>query len=227
MAPAGFWRREAAWTLDASIVAVAALALTAPGVGTRLAGVDAATGALAQRMARLMLDGSASGASPVEMAMAWMQAPAMHAAMAGLQGALWALAAPPLAVFAVLWLAWSVGFESSRWQATPGKRALGLCVVDAVGRRPAPARVLWRHLAGTLSWLTLNIGHAVAALPPAHRSLHDIASATRVCTTRTGAPLPPWTRAWIGLHLLALLAAQVWAVAALQARLLSAFAAAG
>lgn len=226
MEPAGFWRREAAWTLDAAVVAVPALVLAAPGVDRRLARLDAAAGRLAERLAQLMIEGLASGASPLAMARAWVRAPALHAAMGDLQASLWALAWPPLAAFAVLWLAWSVGFESSRWQATPGKRVLGLRVVDAAGHRPAPLRILWRHLCGALSWLTLNLGHAMAALPPAHRSLHDLASATRVERAGADVPLPPWARAWIALQVGGLLAAQAWAVVALQARMLAAFAAA-
>ncbi|HST45867.1 MAG TPA: RDD family protein [Luteimonas sp.] len=220
MSPAGFWRREAAWTLDAALVALPTLALTLPGTmaaGAR-AGValDALTGQLAQRL----MEGVASGDPPVLLALAWLQAPGMRVAMADLDSAAWAAVLPPLAVFAALWLVWSLAFECSSWQATPGKRALGLQVVDSHGRPLRPGRSLLRHLCGTLSWLTLNIGHGLAALPPAHRTLHDIASATRVECTAAPGPLPAWARAWVALQFAGLLAAHAWLLASLQARLL-------
>src|SRR5919197_191518 len=67
----------------------------------------------------------------------------------------------------VLWflLAWiyCAGLESSPWQATLGKRALGLVVIDGRGRRVSFVRASVRFLGGTLSGLLLGIGYLVAA----------------------------------------------------------------
>ena len=45
-------------------------------------------------------------------------------------------------------------------------RAFGLKVTDVQGRRLKAGHALQRHLAAGLSWLTLNLGHAMALFPP-------------------------------------------------------------
>jgi len=75
-----------------------------------------------------------------------------------------------------------IGFEASAWQATPGKRWLGLKVVDLHGTRIGWGRASARFLAGTLSWLTLNLGHALAGWRADGRALHDLVAGTRVVT---------------------------------------------
>ena len=80
-----------------------------------------------------------------------------------------------------------------------------------------------RHVAGLLSWLTLNIGHLMAAVPPQKRALHDYVAGARVVNTHEGARLPGWARAWIGAQVLALFVLLCWLmlryVAALEAGL--------
>lgn len=215
--PAGFWQRYAAWSLDAAVLALPAWWLTRAATAGAAAEGNAALGLIAAPFAQAAI-AVLEGASPHDAAWRLLADPALTQAAARLQGALWQGLAPPVAAFAALGLAWHAGFERSRWQASPGKRALGLRVVDAAdGRPPAPGRSVWRHLAGTASWLTLNVGHALAALPPRHLSLHDRLSATRV-VARTRA-VPPWAWAWIALQAAALLAAKVWLLARVNAAL--------
>src|SRR5690606_24149996 len=101
-------------------------------------------------------------------------------------------------------------------RATPGKRALGMHVATASGNAPGTGRLLLRFVAGTLSWTSLNIGHLMAAMPPAHAALHDRASGTRVLLD-AGAParMPGWAAAWLGLLAAGLLLASAWAAATL------------
>ncbi|MDR0359016.1 MAG: RDD family protein, partial [bacterium] len=84
----------------------------------------------------------------------------------------------------VLWflLAWiyCAGLESSPWQATLGKRALGLVVVDGRGRRVSFLRASVRFLGGTLSGLLLGIGYLVAAFTRRHQALQDHGAYTLV-----------------------------------------------
>lgn len=210
-APAGFWRRYAAWTLDAAIIGVPVLLLAWPAMTTAAAALGASFDALSARLATLMLDGLASAQSPLLLSRLWLADPLLLQATRDLQSALGALLLPPLLAFVALSLTWHVVFERSARQATPGQRALGLIVVDDAGRRPPAGHALLRFLAGSLSWLTLNLGHALAALPPRHLALHDRVSGTRVCLRSDQAkPLPPWAKAWIALQLLALLAANAW-----------------
>jgi hypothetical protein len=122
----------------------------------------------------------------------------------------------PLLLYALLACVWTVGFEASSWQATPGKRALGLSVVDRDGRRLRSGGALLRFLAAGLSWLSLNIGHALAAFPP-YLALHDHASGTRVLAAREGTRLPAWAWAWLALLGLAFAVAVGWGFLWLQA----------
>lgn len=224
MRPAGFWRRCAAWSLDALPVGLAALALRAPTLRTDAAALAAAWNALVDALARRMADAiggvdAAPGAGALlALVRGAMRDPALLAASGEVQAALAALALPPLLVFTALFLAWCVGFERSPLRATPGKRALGLRVAAASGDAAGTGRLLLRFLAGTLSWLSLNVGHLLAAIPPAHATLHDRVSATRVVMA-ADAPdaLPPWARAWLWILAAALLLATAWAAAAMAA----------
>jgi uncharacterized RDD family membrane protein YckC len=210
-APAGFWRRYAAWTLDAAIIGLPVLLLAWPVMTTAKAALGAAFAALSARLATLMLDGLASAQSPLLLSRQWLADPALLQATGALQSALGALLLPPLLGFVAASLAWHVGFERSRRQATPGQRALGLVVIDDAGRRLPAGYALLRFAAGSLSWLTLNLGHAMAALPPRHLALHDRVSGTRVRLRDPDAKaLPAWAKAWIALQLLALLVANAW-----------------
>ena len=97
-----------------------------------------------------------------------------------------------------------------------------MVVADADARATLP-RVAVRHVAGALSWLTLNLGHALAAVPPQKRALHDYIAGLHVVDDAAGQPLPGWARTWLGLQLVAGFLLPVWLllrdVAALQAGL--------
>ena len=66
------------------------------------------------------------------------------------------------------------GFESSSYQATPGKMALGIQVTDLHGRRISFARATGRHFAKILSALLLLIGFLMIAFTREKQGLHDI-----------------------------------------------------
>ena len=70
--------------------------------------------------------------------------------------------------------------ESSAHQATPGKRALGIKVTDAQGRRLTRGRALGRWFAAALSYLTFYIGFLLAAFTERKRALHDMVADTLV-----------------------------------------------
>ncbi len=74
----------------------------------------------------------------------------------------------------------SVVAESGFHQATWGKRLVGLRVETVEGRDLTWQQALARFAAGTLSWGTLNIGHAMGRFRDDRRMLHDLASNTRV-----------------------------------------------
>lgn len=104
--------------------------------------------------------------------------------------------------------------ESSAWQATPGKRLVGIKVTDDSGARLGRGQAFGRFFAGGLSWLTLNIGHALAAWTPDRRALHDMVAGTRVENADPSRPdMPFW--GWLvvaasALLFVVLIAASAW-----------------
>jgi uncharacterized RDD family membrane protein YckC len=63
--------------------------------------------------------------------------------------------------------------ESSSWQATVGKRFLGLIVVDGEGRRLSFARAGGRQIGRFLSYLTFYVGFLLILFTEKHQALHD------------------------------------------------------
>lgn len=205
MVAAGFWRRCAAWSLDAALVGAPVALLAWPRAQRSAAEFGSQYQALLESAARSLGDALVAGMPPAAATTQWLADPALRAATQSLQHTLFALAWPPLLGFAALGALYHLAFEAAPGQATPGQRALGLRVVDANGGRIGHGRALLRHAAGTLSWLTLNIGHALVLLRPDRRALHDLIAGTRVVQScAADAPLPAWARAWLGLQVLLL-----------------------
>jgi len=71
-------------------------------------------------------------------------------------------------------------FESGPWQATPGKRLLGLIVTDDVGNKVSFGRATARYFSKTLSSLIFCIGYIVAAFTDRKQALHDLICKTLV-----------------------------------------------
>jgi uncharacterized RDD family membrane protein YckC len=90
---------------------------------------------------------------------------------------------PPMRVFlpmeamflTVNWLYFAL-MESSRWQGTLGKRALGLGVSDTLGRRVSFGRASGRFFGKLLSGLTFLVGYVMAGFTEKKQALHDILS---------------------------------------------------
>jgi len=75
-------------------------------------------------------------------------------------------------------------FFVSRFQATPGKMALGLKIVRSDGSALSTGRIIGRHFAEVLSSLILGIGYIMVAFDDEKRALHDQICDTRVIKTR-------------------------------------------
>ncbi len=97
------------------------------------------------------------------------------------KAALFGLAILGLYLIAIVgaWL-YEALMESSRWQATLGKRALGLRVVDLEGRHISFGRATGRHFAKILSGMILNIGFLMAGFTSKKQALHDMIAGTLV-----------------------------------------------
>ena len=77
-------------------------------------------------------------------------------------------------------------FESGRWQATPGKRLMGLRVTNITGDRISFARASGRTFAKYISAITLGIGYIMVGLTDKKQGLHDIMATTLVLRGKAG-----------------------------------------
>lgn len=66
-----------------------------------------------------------------------------------------------------------------RWDATPGKMALGLKLIRSDGERLSLGRVVGRYFSELLSGIIFLIGYIIAGFDDEKRALHD-----RICDTR-------------------------------------------
>jgi len=77
------------------------------------------------------------------------------------------------------WLYYAL-LESSAWQATLGKKALGLEVTDLDGNRISFGRATGRFFAKIISSIILGIGYLMAGFTEKKQALHDILAGTLV-----------------------------------------------
>ena len=199
-APAGFWRRAAAWSLDWLMLSPLVIALVRTPLASAFAAFSNALGALQDWLLEHAL--LAPHASLFGLAHQVAQDPDLRQALADASVTVQSAMASATLRAALLALPWFVGFEASAWAATPGKRLLGLRVCDMAGGRVSLRRAVARFAAGSLSWLTLNLGHALAGWRRDHRALHDLVAGTLV---RGRGPTPGWARGFVfGIVLLML-----------------------
>jgi uncharacterized RDD family membrane protein YckC len=154
---AGFWKRVAAYILDAIILYIPSMLLE------KMFGGDAAQ-------------------------------EAYKLAVANAAGDMHAIQAAQLHHLAVMWPATLLGIviawayfalcESSAWQATIGKLALGIRVTDLQGERISLPRALGRYPAKVLSALILGIGFLMVAWTGRNQGLHDMIVGTLVLNGR-------------------------------------------
>jgi uncharacterized RDD family membrane protein YckC len=92
----------------------------------------------------------------------------------------------------VTWLYYAF-CESSSWQGTIGKKALGLRVTDMNGQRIGFGNATGRHFGKILSGIIFGVGFIMIAFTEKKQGLHDIMAGTLVLTG--GAPqeypMPP------------------------------------
>jgi uncharacterized RDD family membrane protein YckC len=75
---------------------------------------------------------------------------------------------------------------SSLWQATVGKKLLGLKVVDFNGSKPSSGQIWGRSLASLLSWFPLfGIGYLMVFFTARRQTLHDMMAGTLVVKNPT------------------------------------------
>lgn len=223
MQPAGIVRRYAAWSLDAAVLALVAWAVCHQRIGLGLERCREALAVISDQVAHAMLRVFEQGGSLFSFAIGLSGDGALRASTMELAAAVTATLWPPVLAFALMGLPYHALFESSRPQATPGKRALGLRVVGADGGRIGLGRAWLRQMVGVLSWLSLNLGHAWAAVPPRRQALHDAIARARVVQPEQAGALPMWARAWIAFQVALSFAALAWLLQTTNAALQGAF----
>lgn len=154
---AGFWKRLAAYILDAILLYIPSVLIE------KMFGGDVATAALERAVA-------ASAGNP-ELVLAAQQQ--YYATM-------W----PALLIGALIAWAYFAICESSAWQGTIGKLALGIRVTDLHGARISLARAIGRYPGKFLSAFILCIGFLMVAWTQRKQGLHDMLAGTLVLNGR-------------------------------------------
>jgi uncharacterized RDD family membrane protein YckC len=155
---AGFWKRVAAYILDAIILYIPNNLLIMKAMG--------------------------DGAAQETMKQSMLAAPGDPHVMMAAYGQYYATMGTALIITGVLtWLYFAI-CESSPWQATLGKLALGIRVTDLNGHRISFPRALGRYLAKFLSVLILFIGFLMVAWTRRKQGLHDMLAGTLVLNGR-------------------------------------------
>lgn len=88
------------------------------------------------------------------------------------------------------WLYYSL-MESSAWQATLGKMALGIVVVDANGDRLTWGKASGRYFGKIISAIPIGIGFLLAGFTQKKQALHDMMAGTFVVNKPAQAQEPP------------------------------------
>lgn len=156
MTYAGFWKRFAAYLIDALILGVASWIIILPVLG--LIGLGASSMEEMGDDMMTMDDEAAAG---------------LAAAVIGASMMLW------IVIAAAGWLYFAL-MESSAKQATLGKMALSIIVTDLNGNRLSFGRATGRYFGKILSGLILYIGFIMAAFTEKKQALHDMIAGTLV-----------------------------------------------
>lgn len=154
---AGFWKRVAAYILDAIILYIPGMLIQ------KMMGGDAAEAAMKASML----------AAPGD----------MHAYGQAYQLYYQTMWVPLLLITLMSWLYFAL-LESSSLQATIGKLALGIRVTDLTGERISLPRALGRYPAKYLSAFILGIGFMMAGWTRHKQALHDMIASTLVLNGR-------------------------------------------
>ncbi|MDD3893389.1 MAG: RDD family protein, partial [Bacteroidales bacterium] len=83
-------------------------------------------------------------------------------------------------IMSLFWWIYYASFHSSKWQASIGKRAMGLKVVDKYGNRISFGRATGRYFSMLLSTILLFIGYMMIGWNSHKQGLHDLIAKTYV-----------------------------------------------
>ena len=201
---AGFWPRAVAWCVDALIVGALSCLLSSSWTRGDMNALGMRWRGLGTTLGNALRSSVARGEDAVTfMAAMLVDGSPLRIGISEVIDAIRAAALPPLIAFVLIGLHYWPLQESAARGATIGKQLLGLRSASTSGEHLSPMPALKRHLAGTLSWLTLNIGHLFAARAPMHQALHDRIAHTQVLWREDALRrLPAWGRVLLVLVVL-------------------------
>src|SRR5688572_1125497 len=150
---AGFWLRFVAYVIDCIIIYVVQSFLFIPLLG--LLGLSFAT----------QMD------NPENMT---------EAEAIGMAGSMMAVAGTTFLLSAIIGILYWTLMESSKYQATVGKMALGLKVTDVDGKSLDFVKALIRNVCKIISGMIFGIGYIMAGFTEKKQGLHDIIASTLV-----------------------------------------------
>ena len=93
-------------------------------------------------------------------------------------------AGPWLYVFLIVWALYNAIMHASKWQATLGKRFMGIIVTDMEGERPGFRKALIRSMIKIVSVLIFIFILVIAAFTARRQALHDMVGGTIVLKHR-------------------------------------------
>lgn len=148
---AGFWMRLVAFIIDAIIIGVLQSFVFVPILG--VLGIS-------------IFNSTPDMSDPDQVA-------GMVATIVAAMGTVWILAM-------IIQILYFTFMESSKYQATVGKLALGLMVTDVNGAKLDFTKALVRNLCRIISNITMLIGYIIAGFTEKKQALHDIIAGTLV-----------------------------------------------
>ncbi len=148
---AGFWMRLVAFIIDGIIIGVLQSFVFVPILGAL--GIS-------------IFNSSPDMSDPDQVA-------GMVATIMAAAGTVWILAM-------IIQILYFTFMESSKYQATVGKLALGLMVTDMNGGKLDFTKALVRNLCRIISNITMLIGYIIAGFTEKKQALHDIIAGTLV-----------------------------------------------
>lgn len=152
---AGFGNRLVAWIIDIIVIGILHSIIISP----ILAAIGFGIASEAQNVA----DGSVTEAEAI-----------------GLVASIAAMAAGVWLVVCIIDILYYALMESSKYQATLGKMALGIKVTDMNGERISFGKALLRAVGRILSQIIMFIGYIIAAFTEKKQALHDMIAGTLV-----------------------------------------------
>jgi uncharacterized RDD family membrane protein YckC len=95
-------------------------------------------------------------------------------------GTIMAMAGISALISTIIWIIYYSLMESSKYQASVGKLALGLIVTDLNGNKLDFSKALVRNICKIISSMILFIGYIMAGLTEKKQGLHDLIAGTLV-----------------------------------------------